>query len=82
MWNLKIPPKIKDMVWRSVSNCLPTRAQLRLKYVDISSSCPRCHCAIETISHCLVDCDFAKNCWKMAGLYNGDIGDTSFGDWF
>lgn len=24
LWNLKIPPKVKKFLWRSVNNCLPT----------------------------------------------------------
>ncbi|KAF4373101.1 hypothetical protein F8388_019283 [Cannabis sativa] len=32
-WRLKLPPKIKNLVWRACRNCLPTLCQLRTKRV-------------------------------------------------
>ncbi|XP_062088842.1 uncharacterized protein LOC133795409 [Humulus lupulus] len=82
LWNLKIPPKVKDLIWRAVSNCLPTRFQLSYRKITLPSSlCPRCSRYVETIPHCLVGCSFAMACWRFAGIPVVAIGDNSFGGW-
>lgn len=40
MWNLKIPPKVKNLMWHATSGCLPTKVQLRTKQVNIDDLCP------------------------------------------
>ncbi|XP_062089021.1 uncharacterized protein LOC133795583 [Humulus lupulus] len=82
LWNLKIPPKVKDLIWRAASNCLPTRFQLGYRKITLPSSlCPICSRYAETIPHCLVGCSFAMACWWFAGLPVVAIGDNSFGGW-
>uniref|UniRef100_A0A803Q3L9 Reverse transcriptase zinc-binding domain-containing protein n=1 Tax=Cannabis sativa TaxID=3483 RepID=A0A803Q3L9_CANSA len=82
VWSLKIPPKVKEMLWRTLSNCLPTRAQLIHRHVPIDSSCPRCNREAESIAHCIVGCNFVSACWRFSGLSHDSIGNSSFGDWF
>ncbi|KAF4387929.1 hypothetical protein F8388_005546 [Cannabis sativa] len=48
LWALKCPPTVKDMLWRFVSNCLPTCGSLVQRHVRISSSCPICNRGVET----------------------------------
>ncbi|XP_074337663.1 uncharacterized protein LOC141674859 [Apium graveolens] len=40
LWNLKIPPKVKNFLWRSVNCCLPTKDLLRIKRVPVNMVCP------------------------------------------
>uniref|UniRef100_A0A803PQ00 Uncharacterized protein n=1 Tax=Cannabis sativa TaxID=3483 RepID=A0A803PQ00_CANSA len=40
LWRLKIPPKVKNLVWRGGTNCLPTMTMLLTKRVVRSSLCP------------------------------------------
>ncbi|KAM6544107.1 hypothetical protein CsatB_008554 [Cannabis sativa] len=68
LWRLKVPPKVKDLVWRAASNCLPTKSMLRYKRVNIDATCPVCSSSNETILHRLVDCSFARACWVNTGL--------------
>ncbi|XP_060969941.1 uncharacterized mitochondrial protein AtMg00310-like [Cannabis sativa] len=42
MWHLKIPPKVKNLLWRAITDCLPTCLQLVTKHVSISALCPVC----------------------------------------
>ncbi|KAF4395739.1 hypothetical protein G4B88_013513 [Cannabis sativa] len=56
MWNLKIPLKVKNLMWRAGMNFLPTMVQLRSKHVNVSSLCPVCQIEDETILHRLVSC--------------------------
>ncbi|XP_030483709.2 uncharacterized protein LOC115700281 [Cannabis sativa] len=68
LWRLKVPPKVKDLLWRVASNCLPTKVQLRHRHVNIDSICPVCSSDSETILHRLVECSFPRACWVNTGL--------------
>lgn len=68
LWHLKIPPKVKNFMWRAVTNTLPTCLELASRIVDLSSLCPVCHNAGETASHVLLNCSFAKRCWERCGF--------------
>ncbi|XP_074349748.1 uncharacterized protein LOC141689374 [Apium graveolens] len=63
LWNLKIPPKVKNFLWRASTNCLPTKDLLQQKRIPVNILCPICHDTSETILHCLVLCPFAEICW-------------------
>ncbi|XP_060965763.1 uncharacterized protein LOC133034618 [Cannabis sativa] len=81
LWSLKLPPKIKNLMWRAAVGCLPTMIQLRTKHVEVSSLCPLWRVETETIIHCLVTCNVIKLCWNRVGI--GTTSDTSisFLDW-
>uniref|UniRef100_A0A803QFT1 Reverse transcriptase domain-containing protein n=1 Tax=Cannabis sativa TaxID=3483 RepID=A0A803QFT1_CANSA len=81
LWNLKVPPKVKNFLWQASTNCLPTKTQLKIKHVPIDDKCPFCLADHETINHVLVLCPFSQACW--AGLNVGDPGSMqgSFADW-
>ncbi|KAM6550485.1 hypothetical protein CsatB_000293 [Cannabis sativa] len=68
MWDLKVPPKTKDLVWRAASNCLATKANLCIKKVLVDNTCPMCGVYAETEMHLLVSCPFAWACWEFSGL--------------
>uniref|UniRef100_A0A803Q2A7 Reverse transcriptase domain-containing protein n=1 Tax=Cannabis sativa TaxID=3483 RepID=A0A803Q2A7_CANSA len=59
---------VKDLLWRTASNCLPTKVQLRFKHVNIDSNYPLCTSNCETILHRLVECPFARSCWERTGI--------------
>lgn len=81
LWNLKIPPKVKNFLWRAVNNCLPTKDLLRVKQVQVNIVCPTFNEAPESILHALVLCPFAEHCWNATALpaITGEF--SSFGDW-
>ncbi|KAL8108560.1 hypothetical protein AgCh_024870 [Apium graveolens] len=68
LWNLKIPPKVKNFLWRASSNCLPTKDLLRQKQVQISALCPVCNDHNENTFHSLVSCSFATSVWSRLNL--------------
>lgn len=59
---------VKNLWWRASSDCIPTRSQLRLKYVDIDATFPLCINDHESISHCLVECPTATASWNRTGI--------------
>lgn len=81
LWALKIPPKVKHMLWHAATGCLPTKVQLQSKHVNIDAMCPQCQLEPETISHALLTCSFAKDCLdKLRGVIDGEV-QESFTDW-
>ncbi|XP_062100971.1 uncharacterized protein LOC133806889 [Humulus lupulus] len=72
---LKSPPKVKNLLWRAVSGCLPTNMKLRSKHVHVLTLFPQCNQGPETIIHNLVNCTFVQACWlkaEMAGVGTAD----------
>ncbi|XP_074347538.1 uncharacterized protein LOC141686399 [Apium graveolens] len=65
LWRIKAPPKSLNLVWRALSQCLPTMSQLQSKHVPVQSTCPVCKSEAETIMHSLVNCPIARQCWFM-----------------
>ncbi|KAM6591645.1 hypothetical protein CsatA_014250 [Cannabis sativa] len=68
LWSLKLPPKIKNLMWRAGSSCLPTLAQLASKFVPVNTRCPLCDEFDETISHVLLTCRAIKQVWERVAI--------------
>lgn len=56
LWNLKIPNKVKNFLWRALSNCLPSKNLLLTKRGQVNALCAMCNDSPETILHTLVLC--------------------------
>lgn len=63
LWRIKAPPMAVNLVWRALSNCLPTMTQLHYKHVPVQMLCSICANEEESIVHSLTLCPFAKQCW-------------------
>lgn len=81
LWNLKIPPKVKNFLWRACTDCLPTRDLLRYRRVQVSPICAVCNVEYESIYHILVLCHHTSVCLtKIASsLMMEDV--FSFTEW-
>lgn len=62
MWNLKVPDKVKNFIWCATMNVLSTTNNLICRRVEILPTCSICNASIETVSHVLVDYNFARSC--------------------
>lgn len=58
IWSLKVPHKLKILLWRIARRCLPTRCRLRHKGVPCQDLCPMCkvpenewHLFLDVIKH-------------------------------
>ncbi|XP_024033517.1 uncharacterized protein LOC112095650 [Citrus clementina] len=75
LWLLPIPAKVKNFLWRALTNVLPTADNLLQRRVEVQASCPICHTSSETVFHVLVTYPFAKACWISSVLgFNGSCG--------
>ena len=80
LWNLNVPSKVKNFVWRATTIVLPTAINLISKRVNILSTCVVCHTSDETVIHSLVECNVAKACWICSSV--GFVGHCdSFLEW-
>lgn len=81
MWKIKAPPKVLNMVWRALAQCLPTLTALHGKHVPVSKMCPVCNGEEESTLHALVKCPFAAQCWGDKGLLWVGSSFGSFAEW-
>ncbi|CAN0915917.1 Putative ribonuclease H protein At1g65750, partial [Linum grandiflorum] len=69
LWNAKLPPKMKQLLWRLAHGVVPTRSQLAHRGVEILDICGSCSQPGESLEHLLFECPVALDCWKQAGLW-------------
>ncbi|XP_039687804.1 uncharacterized protein [Medicago truncatula] len=70
IWRLKVPPKVKNLVWRICRDCFPTRVKLRSRGVNCPSGCVRCEDPHEDSYHILFHCPSAVVTWQTANLWH------------
>lgn len=81
VWQIKAPPKVLNMIWRALAQCLPTLNALQEKHVYVNRMCPVCNGEEETTLHALVKCPFASQCWGDKGLLWVGTRLEGFADW-
>lgn len=59
IWCIKAPAKCLNLVWRSLSYCLPTVVMLQQKGVEVDAICPIYRREAETIDHVFLRCPVA-----------------------
>lgn len=68
VWSIKVPPKIKNFVWRVCRNILPTKTKLFDRKITSSYSCTWCLNEPETVDHVLWHCEFAQKVWNACPI--------------
>jgi len=69
IWNLKVPPKVKNLIWRMCRDCLPTRVRLLDKGVACPTNYASSASTHEDLLHVFFECPFALQVWHMTGLW-------------
>ncbi|CAJ2652404.1 unnamed protein product [Trifolium pratense] len=69
IWRLKVPPKVKNLLWRICRGCFPTRARLRDNGIQCPSNCVVCDDNYEDTGHILFDCPLSIRAWRSIGLW-------------
>ena len=54
--------KVRNFLWRAVTNVLPTATNLVHRRVTIVPTCSLCNAYNETVTHALLECGFARSC--------------------
>jgi ribonuclease HI len=68
LWNIRTPPKAKNLLWRISRGCLPTRLRLQDKRVNCPLSSPLCNQENEDDWHVFFTCETSMQAWQSAGL--------------
>ncbi|KAL6534051.1 hypothetical protein OROHE_013884 [Orobanche hederae] len=82
VWNLSVPPKVKNFLSRTISHCLPTRFNLKNRHLPLSELCPLCNRDVEDSFHALCTCDAAKAVWRSSPIGDLSASFTNFSDFW
>lgn len=69
IWRLKVPPKIKHLLWRMCIECLPTRVRLQDNGVMCPTRCVSGSSNHEDLNHIFFECSFAIQVWLSARIW-------------
>ena len=77
IWKLSVPCKVRNFIWRSYQNAIPTKTNLVHRSVIDDSRCPQCHDYQEDVFHALWSCLSLSQVWDGDPQWNFK-GHTSF----
>nr|GEV18797.1 zinc knuckle CX2CX4HX4C [Tanacetum cinerariifolium] len=83
-WLRVVPIKVNVHAWRVCLDKLPTRANLSLRGINISSiACPICNSAVESSSHIFFACPLARQIWRKFLIWweLEDVAFNSYNEW-
>lgn len=63
IWKLKVPGRIKHVLWKACTNSLPTKVNLMKQKILNDSICQLCGRFQEDTKHALWDCEAVKRVW-------------------
>ncbi|KAL5551160.1 hypothetical protein UlMin_001336 [Ulmus minor] len=69
LWQLKIPPKVRNFTWQLCKGWLPSAFKLHSRGMDIDLSCFWCGFGRESVFHSIWSCPVAKRFWKATCFY-------------
>ncbi|KAK1361065.1 hypothetical protein POM88_045539 [Heracleum sosnowskyi] len=69
LWKMKVPAKVKHIVWKVCHFWFPTNKYLCRKGVPVAPLCMRCWKGVEEdVFHSLWQCPASSKIWKLAGF--------------
>ncbi|KAL4343881.1 hypothetical protein AHAS_Ahas11G0122700 [Arachis hypogaea] len=68
LWRLRIPEKIKCLLWLCLNDGVPTTSYRFQRGISTSDFCQRCYLPLEDINHCFRTCQKARQIWISLNL--------------
>ncbi|KAM1775069.1 hypothetical protein ACFX12_044360 [Malus domestica] len=68
IWNLKVPNKIKNFIWRCCNNALVVRRNLELRHMSVDNVCGVCGAVDESETHLFFRCHLSHLFWYSSSL--------------
>ena len=65
IWQLQLPPKVKNFLWRVCRNVLPTKQPLLKRKVTAGPICERCRSAVKESVHAIWSCPELGEVWGV-----------------
>ncbi|KAL0011149.1 hypothetical protein SO802_006257 [Lithocarpus litseifolius] len=83
VWKANTFPKVRCFLWQCLHRSIPVREVLSARGINITSLCPLCNDAIESIIHNLRDCPQARSFWEslLPPEYRSWFFDMNIEDW-
>ncbi|GAA0185918.1 hypothetical protein LIER_33206 [Lithospermum erythrorhizon] len=63
LWGLRIPPRVKKIIWSCLHNILPTKDRLARKGILVERHCLLCSSQNENLLHLRLTCPFSNRLW-------------------
>ncbi|KAF7834579.1 reverse transcriptase [Senna tora] len=76
IWNLKVPPKVQNFMWRLCFNALPSMKNLFRRRASPSASCQICGHPEESIEHIFLLCPWTQPIW-FGSMFQWIVDDLS-----
>ena len=64
-WNLNVPNRVKNLMWRAGSDSLPSKSNLRKRKIPIDTTCSSCGLEMESSLHAIWSCASLVQVWKV-----------------
>ena len=64
IWNLPVPTKVKNLIWRAAKNSLPSKVKLVCRKIIQDDYCDLCREHKEDVKHALYSCPKLEEFWK------------------
>lgn len=65
IWSLKVPNRVKTLIWRAGSDSLPSKSNLRKRKISIDVMCSNCGLEPETSLHAIWSCPSLMQVWNV-----------------
>nr|POF24136.1 putative ribonuclease h protein [Quercus suber] len=70
IWSMRVPPKVKTLLWRACREAIPTMSALFHRTISTDSLCVRCHANSEDSKHALWSCPDLDSVWSDMELWS------------
>ncbi|XP_058764138.1 uncharacterized protein LOC131637556 [Vicia villosa] len=68
IWQAPVHNRVRNFLWRTAKDILPTRANLHKRKVNLAPDCPLCHSHVESSNHLFLHCNVSKQVWFLSPL--------------
>ena len=65
IWNLKVPNRVKNLIWKAASDSLPSKSNLSKRQIPIDTTCTLCGLEPETSVHAIWSCPSLLQIWNI-----------------
>ncbi|KAK9997370.1 hypothetical protein SO802_022056 [Lithocarpus litseifolius] len=78
IWSLKVPNRVKTLIWQAGSNSLPLKSNLRKRKIPINDKCSNCGLESETSLYAIWSCPSLIQIWNVHfGWLLSEVGKAS-----
>lgn len=70
VWSLRVPNKVKNLMWRACKNSIPIELNLLRRAIIVDHLCDRCKSEAESPLHALWLCNELDQVWTSSAKWN------------